>query len=1097
MNNGGNNIRGTLIDATRTVKASATVSGALLWFVACFGSWILLCFFDNLLNLPAGIRLPLALAVACLTAAVLVVKVIRPALRRLPIERTALTLESAYRVRHNAIINACQMEAAPLTSHEQAFARHTVEDGRIAISAVPMQSLWNAPYLYRWGSMAGVIALAWTLYLVISPRYAMTALKRYALPLSDIPPPGQFVIRTWPSSDVAVSEGDDLDVRVALERPRAIATSPVPPLIRWVEGSKPAAPDSTAGRTEEMLAIPGRDAEFAYSFRHVQRTFTFRVTAGDTYSGSIRVKVLPLPTIASSVFRVLPPSYTGLAPKDMPGPPSPVAALPGSRLQVAVEFDRRVSALRWKTEAGLSVFAQKQGGWGVETVVTSAGPYEVEATIPGLKRPVIMARGEINLEADQPPVVDFVTEDRNRFVPPGISLELPVEASDDFGIQSIRVLSRSTDGASATNELKAWAYLGPPGRRGPLSERLQLTLDPRVFAPGSTYILEALCRDFSPDGVPGRSRPVILKVKSLADLSLAREDPLCSAFDFLRKAADEQRRAHGMTANLQLHLDEAVAGKTLPTHRDAMSERQRQAQENGKQALAAFRGQPDGRPYAARLSVLTENEMALALSAIQSLPTQTREQLPQHTDNLARRQHYILMELLTLLGEVASERSHATRATAALTNRTDTLAQTIQDAARDLRKEMEDFKHSQERIIERSRSLQDKKPDDLTAEEQEILGQLAREEAQWSKFFEEKLTDFSKLPLQDFADGSIAKEINEVFQEVQLAAKSLYEKKVELAVPQEQSGLENAEQLVNNLERWMPDTPDHLKWLMEEPPQANDIAIADLPDELEDIVGELLDKEENMTEDVEDVTSSWMDSIDKGAGWDAADGPISSMSAKGITGNQLPNQQEIGGRSGEGRTGRSSGQMVEETAEGKGGRDTPTRLTPSPFEQGSVKDTSKQPAGGATGGGKLSGFGEKGLFGSAPPPRLDGLARLGSQQMRIRQEAEALDHKLRAYNLPSGDMEVSITAMKRLEAAAASGDGVAVRRAYSQAIDNLKDSWTAVRAEAGIHREQSKLTPWQRDQIMTGLREGTPRGYEEMAARYFRAMAEGAEKEGK
>ena len=73
-----------------------------------------------------------------------------------------------------------------------------------------------------------------------------------------------------------------------------------------------------------------------------------------------------------------------------------------------------------------------------------------------------------------------------------------------------------------------------------------------------------------------------------------------------------------------------------------------------------------------------------------------------------------------------------------------------------------------------------------------------------------------------------------------------------------------------------------------------------------------------MTEDVEDVTSSWLDSIDKGAGWDAADGPISSMSAKGVTGNLLPNQQEIGGRSGEGRTGRSSGQMVEETARRQG-----------------------------------------------------------------------------------------------------------------------------------------------------------------------------------
>ena len=68
-----------------------------------------------------------------------------------------------------------------------------------------------------------------------------------------------------------------------------------------------------------------------------------------------------------------------------------------------------------------------------------------------------------------------------------------------------------------------------------------------------------------------------------------------------------------------------------------------------------------------------------------------------------------------------------------------------------------------------------------------------------------------------------------------------------------------------------------------------------------------------------------MDSLDKGAGWGAADGPISNMSARGVTGNTLPNNMEISGRSGEGRSGRSSGQMVEATAEGKGGRKTPSR----------------------------------------------------------------------------------------------------------------------------------------------------------------------------
>jgi len=42
-----------------------------------------------------------------------------------------------------------------------------------------------------------------------------------------------------------------------------------------------------------------------------------------------------------------------------------------------------------------------------------------------------------------------------------------------------------------------------------------------------------------------------------------------------------------------------------------------------------------------------------------------------------------------------------------------------------------------------------------------------------------------------------------------------------------------------------------------------------------------------------------------------------------VTGNRLPNKSEIGGRSGEGRQGKSSGEFVGDEAVGKGGRKTP------------------------------------------------------------------------------------------------------------------------------------------------------------------------------
>src|SRR5208283_2587147 len=163
-----------------------------------------------------------------------------------------------------------------------------------------------------------------------------------------------------------------------------------------------------------------------------------------------------------------------------------------------------------------------------------------------------------------------------------------------------------------------------------------------------------------------------------------------------------------------------------------------------------------------------------------------------------------------------------------------------------------------------------------------------------------------------------------------------------------------AKEMTTNIEKWLPDTPDRERWSQEEPltDDMKEAPMAELPKEMEDIVGKLMEDEEDLFNEMEDASSSWADSLDKGAGWDAMDGPISNNSARGVTGNRLPNTSEIAGRSGEGRQGKSSGEFVGDTAVGKGGRNTPSRLTPDAFVKGQIKDYSKDPVGGATGGCK-------------------------------------------------------------------------------------------------------------------------------------------------
>jgi len=1076
------------------LKWSLLLVGGCGWLAACLGMWLLLFIFDNVLSLPAGLRLPLALGAALFSGVLFFQKVLRVAWRRQTPEHTALMLEARYDIRDNLLINAVQFQRQAVRPQELPFAARTVAASEVIAGRLRVGELWDWPRLRTWGGAAIAAVLVWAVVIAFFPRQLGAAAARYALPLGDVPPPGDFVLKLAPAADVTVAEGENLDVSVELAQTPRPAALPAPS-IAWRENSDfmPPAQNGAAHSVMEPLAQaaapPPAPDKFVHSFANIQTPFAFRVFAGDTFTRSVAVKVLPLPRLRDAAFRITPPAYTGLKPRTNSGPPAPLAVLAGSQVEISFAIQPPVKSAAWTLGGNALAFEESGARWKAVAAVTNPGPYEIQASYQPGGKPLVIARGDVQIIPDNPPEVDFVTEDRNRLVQIGQTLHLEIAARDDFGLADISVVTKPVEKEEPDRLIKRWTYLGPPGNPGPLRESFPLLIEARLFDSGASYYLEALANDFRPGGQPSRSRPIVLRLKSAEDLALRDDDPLKAAFDALKLAAASQEKAGRLTANLGAYLQDVLQKNSLVGQVAALSAPQTEARNHASQAAALFSGQTDGRPYAQTLSPLVNHDMAGAQDDLRSLNSAARGALPGLLDSLQARQAQILTRLLSLLGQIADARTTPLNPVADGAKSGQPPA-TGEARARTLADELKNFVADQERILEKSRTLADKQPEDLTQGDEAVLGELSSEEGKWAKFLEEQLTDFSKLPQQDFADASLSQEVNSVFQEVQEAAAALTQKNIELAVPQEQSGLENAKQLVNNLELWLPDTPDNIKWSMEEPPSPTDIAVPELPKELEDIVGDLIDKEENMTPDVQDVTSSWLDSLDKGAGWSAGDGPISDMSAKGVTGNLLPNQNEVGGRSGEGRNGRSHGQMVADTAEGKGGQETPTRLDPEPFEQGSVKDTAKNDPGGATGGGKLSGFGAEGLRGPAPPSSNEKMPRLADQQAKIRQQAEALALQLRRYQLSGGELETSVNAMSRLEQAARKDDGLGVRRAFSQAVSSLDAAKDTLQSQIAVRREQDHLPPWVREQMRVGVQDGVPKGYEEMVAEYYRALAE-------
>lgn len=489
------------------------------------------------------------------------------------------------------------------------------------------------------------------------------------------------------------------------------------------------------------------------------------------------------------------------------------------------------------------------------------------------------------------------------------------------------------------------------------------------------------------------------------------------------------------------------------------------------------------------LHALASTESARALEAMQTLARSTDPAERERAAVLLRSSQDRIIEIIEkILGIVTSLK---TAAEPLKEERGSDLSDLEKEKFRELADKLKEFLEQQKKVVDGTTSLAKLPVDDFTPQEEEQLKQLAAAEDQLSRFLKDTHSDLSKMAEQDFSNPALLRELVEIYTEVEMARDALQKKTVELAVPHEEAGVELAENMLSNIERWLMDTPDRIRWQMEEPLADYEIPMAELPEQLQDIVGQLMEQEEDLMEDIEDATSGWADSIDKGAGWTAMDGPISNWSARGVTGNMLPNTSEISGRSGEGRTGKSAGEFVEDTAVGKGGRRTPTRLTPDAFQKGVVDDRSPEPAGGATGGGKISGAGAEGLEGPVPQQLQQRLRALAGRQAELRNKAERVEVMFRNFSYPTEPISQTVRRMKDMEAALARGDVAQIARTRNVLLRDIQDAHAFLAGEVRINRDRSVgLPPELQEEIMDAAGEPSPGAYDDLLRAYFQVLAQ-------
>ncbi|MHB1767425.1 MAG: hypothetical protein ACYCUV_06190 [Phycisphaerae bacterium] len=867
---------------------------------------------------------------------------------------------------------------------------------------------------------------------------------------------------------------------------------------------------SGARKKVAMVAFGRNYSTFRFHLGSVAENVTYMVQAGGTQSLKYHLTVLPKIALQQYQIHIIAPAYTQLPPRTITlsgksfNPAAASVTVPfGSKIMLTAKLDHTV--------IGASALVEIHGGKTISANSNNQKTFSLswiaDRTVrynwlindshgDALQRfPASSAstpdRLLVRVIPDAPPMVHVLVPHKDIFALPGATIALEARAADDYGLTAL-TLQTAVDGGAFTT-IRQWqipdAENGKPATVSTIRDMLAL--------PGNKYHLGQSVRyrfgatdnrniiigqsQYGPQTTFGRVYTVKLQSSATSAINRSRWARLEQR---LEKMLAQQQGLIVLANDIYILPPLPTVHKTA----SAVAGGQRNLRQYMESTYKHFPFIHSMDTIQQALHVIAHGDAAVAVARADDLglvsdPGAVKlefHKLHTHQLNVLNALKALLAMAGAKAGGIDSVVSHQG------TNFPDQGRQQWQQLALALKK----LEKQQRGVMNTSMKLAQKPINQFDAKDKKELLKAQAMEDKWSKFLNQKLVNMSNLTEQDQANASLKDDLAQMNVDLAMAKGALAAKAIKIATPLEQEGLEDAKKLSSNIEKWLLQKPDTYKWEMEEPVTQNDVPAPPLPAQLSDMIGKLLQHEEDLTSDMESLGSKWNDSMNKGLGWGAMDGPISDMSAQGVTGNTMPKNDEIQGRSGSGREGRASGEMVGATATDKGGRRTPTRLTGDQFSSGQIKDSSKQPPGGATGGGKASGYGGAGLEGPAPLGMQKDIKRMAGIQAQLLNQTDRLRIQLRAAGFNN---------FKLIESAVLMQDAQKAMNAYHYhtallyqklANQSLNTAKVINKAESRLTLDNSTVGHKTLHKLSDSMLGAMPKGYANPVKAYFEKLSQ-------
>jgi len=1087
-----------LAEVRQRWRAQNLFAGALLALACLSAAACVLVAADNLAKPETAGRVFMSVCFWATALAALVYFIARRWLENRRDDFFACLVEGRHPELRNRLINALQLGRGDHYGSRRVV-EAIVNDAARAAADLDMPGCVEGRGLKRAAVLAGVGLLLTGLYAALFAPWFANGLARVLHPLSDVPAytATQVVGASVRPGDVRVPEGTTIEFEAKV---RGLIPDRAQLLRRGVQDGPWVA--------AAMQTDAKGDGAFRLSLPQAGESFDYYVRAGDGRSAVFRVDVVKRPRAQGVAISYRPPVYTGLAKRDISWPDGEIVGLPGGLIELqltaskSLEQAKLVATGRTSQTIKLAAGADRStwGGalvlWSEEAAAGGAQSGGRAAGIPKVYGParyqfqLVDTEGYDNadplwrsivLSRDQAPSVSILTPGRDLHANPEDKVGLTVDSRDDYGLAEVRIFFRVND-QPAPRELTRFPHADQ--RPTHARDTFEWDLAGSGLKSGDLVQYWAAAADANDVTGPGLTESrrysifMVTPAVAVAKFEIQMNDFVQVLDELLRL----QRENRAQTAS-------GVAFDTLVI-------RQTVIRSTSNRLARAMETAPT--PMTTMIAALEALHRGLMADAVRLLETgrDTRDAAKAAEARQAALpvQDAIIEELVAMLArlqrnEQARDRLRKIAKTddAAHQELAEVLAQMMKDLDR-MVMEADDFALGA--FAGKFEKLPKRVDDEVSGESLEKLEALDAWTRQWGQWAKGSVDELTKLPTGFVDDFGLRPELERIFEELEQVAQKPKTVKIEVAL--EDLGATLATEMLEDLEMWMMDAPDTLQWLMEEPLSSKSMEIPEmpLPDVLQDMIGDLLEEAYDIDLEAEDITSAWGDSLNQ-AGWAVMDGPISNFSAKGVTGNVLPNDIELSGRAGDGRRGKSSGQMVSETTRNLAGRRTPARVSSERYEPGVIREEQSQDPGGATGGGKKAGAGARGLQGGSPPDFIKDMERMRRMYAGLRERATRVANRLEAAGVTTHRLDQSIQLFGSVD------DDLRDLR-YEDASRRRRVALSALRGAANeldpslavqLSRARELPAPL-REELLQGAEEGYPEGYESLLRSYYRALSE-------